>query len=84
MTKDEIIEILEKIKDQKVVAMTEACIAIAEAIKLLHKYPDFCEVCWASSFTLVPKGTVNVRKVIGMNKYVICQMYEAERRLNGK
>lgn len=85
MKNQEVIKILENMRDQKIVAVTDAYSALDQAIKLLKTYPDFCDMCWTSSWAPAPKGTPNAQKVKGKAEYVICQMCEADRRLkNGK
>lgn len=77
MNNEEVVKILEKIKGQKVVAITEAHVALDTAIKILRKYPDFCDVCWTSSWAPVLKDYPNAQKIKGINAYVVCQMCEA-------
>lgn len=77
----ETIKVLEMIKTQKVVAVIDAQRALDQAIKLLNKYPDFCDVCWTSSWAPVPESTPNAQKIKDKDEYVICQMCEAEKKL---
>ncbi len=77
----DLIEVLEKMKDQKVVAVTDAQEALGEAIKRLRVGLGTCDVCWTSSWAPAPKDYPNAQKIKGKEEYVICQMCEAERMI---